>query len=369
VHRNSAVIRVPLWMLVVVLAVVMVRVIPLPYKHIFIVVFTAILLASAIAPAATTLERYHVPRGVSILLAYLSVVAILVGVVALFVPLVLSEITTLQSKLPSYERSLNDLLQRVTPPGKSPLSSDELFTRLSGNLNDIAARLGRAVFEIAGILVQLLVILVAAYFLAVDPKFAERLVTRFAPARQRERTLLILRRIGTRMGHWVRAQLVLALFFGIAFGVGLAVLRVPYALTLGVAGGVLELIPYVGGFVTLVLACVVALTDDPIKVVGVIVIYTIVTNLEAHVVAPSVMGRILGLHPLTVVLALFIGTETLGILGALLSVPFAVVIQVITDELYVSREEEEKAAAGALESVESEELEKAKQRLKAGSRR
>ena len=337
---RSAMLRVPAWLVTAFAAVILLRIVPLPFKHIFIVLFTAILLASAIAPAATRLERYHVPRGVSILLAYLIVVAILIGVVALFVPLVVAEISALQQKLPTYERQLNDLLVRLTPAGKEPLSTDELFTKLSGNLSEIAAQLGRAVFRIAGILVQLLVILVAAYFLAVDPRFAERLVARFSPPGQRDRTLLILRRIGTRMGHWVRAQLLIALFFGVAFGVGLWIVQVPYALSLGVIGGVLELIPYVGGFVTLALAVLVALTDDPIKVVFAVVVYTIVANVEAHVVAPSVMGRILGLHPLTVVLALFIGTETLGILGALLSVPVAVVLQVVLDELYDLRDGE-----------------------------
>jgi predicted PurR-regulated permease PerM len=338
--RTQAVIRVPLWIVTTVTVVVLLRIIPLPFERIFVVLFMAILLATAIAPAATMLEHYHVPRGVSVMLVYLLVLGILIGLIALLIPLVVAQIDTVQAKLPTYEKQVNDLLQRFTPPGKAPLSTDELFSRISGNLGTIADQLTRAAFRIGAILVQLFVILVAAYFLAVDPRFAERIVARFAPPAQRDRTLLIMRRIGTRMGHWVRAQLILAIFFGVTFGLGLWVAKVPFALTLGVTGGVLELIPYVGGFVTVVLASLVALTSDPVKVIFVVIIYAVVTNLEAHVIAPNVMGRVLGLHPLTVVLALFIGTEVLGILGALLSVPFAVAIQVMMDELYVMRGEE-----------------------------
>ena len=327
--------RVPVWLVGLVVAVLLMRLVPLPFKQIFIVLFTAVLLASAIAPAPTRLERYHVPRGISILLAYLAIVAIIAALVALLVPLIISEINNLQTKLPTLSDDLNGLLRRFTPPGKQPLSTNDIFSSLSGDLTSVAKQLGDLLFRVAGILVQVLVILVAAYFLAADPEFAERLVARFAPPGRRESTLHLLRRIGTRMGHWVRAQLVLALFFGLAFGIGMAVLRVPYPLTLGVTGGVLELIPYVGGLITVVLASLVALTSQTWQVPAVIIWYTVVTNVEAHVLAPMVMGRILGLHPLTVVVALFVGTETLGILGALLSVPIAVVIQVTLDELYV----------------------------------
>lgn len=333
---RQALIRVPMWWLVVVTAIVLARILPLPIKNIIVVVFTAVLLASAVAPLATRLERYHVPRTLSILLAYFFVVAVIAGTIALLVPLVISEIDNLRNKLPAYSDDLNAILNRLTPPGKQPLSTGDLFSTLSGNLSNVAGQLRDLLFRIAGIIVQLLVILVAAYFLAVDPKFAEHIVSRFTPPNRRQRVLTIMRRIGSRLGQWIRAQLVLAVFFGVCFGVSLAILRIPYSITLGVTGGVLEIIPYVGGFTTLMLGILVASTVSIWKVILVVIVYTVVTNVEAHVVAPNVMGRILGLHPLTVVVALFIGEQTLGIIGVLLSVPVAVAIQVLLDELYAT---------------------------------
>src|SRR6476659_3674358 len=87
-RSRDAVVRVPLWLLIVVTAVILMRVVPLPFQHIFIVLFTAILLACAVSPAATRLHRWGVPRTVSILVIYLLVVAIIAGTVALLVPLV-----------------------------------------------------------------------------------------------------------------------------------------------------------------------------------------------------------------------------------------------------------------------------------------
>ena len=107
-----------------------------------------------------------------------------------------------------------------------------------------------------------------AFFLAVDPKFPERVVTRFIPPAGRRRVLDLMSAIGMSLGYWVRAQLLLALFFGSAFGIGLLILRVPYALTLGTIGAVLEIIPYVGGFITIILAVLVALTTGKIWLVS-----------------------------------------------------------------------------------------------------
>jgi predicted PurR-regulated permease PerM len=115
---------------------------------------------------------------------------------------------------------------------------------------------------------------------------------------------------------------------------------VPYAVTIGVIGAVIEIVPYLGGFTTLVLALLVAATKTPLLMLWVLVWYTVVVQTQAHIFAPVLMGHAVGMHPLVVVLALFMGVETLGIFGALLAVPIAVVLQVLLDEFYTFDEPE-----------------------------
>ena len=101
----------------------------------------------------------------------------------------------------------------------------------------------------------------------------------------------------------------------------------------------LEIIPYVGGFITIVLAVLIAATTGKLwLIIAVVVWYAIIVNLEAHIVAPKLVGEIVGLHPLVVVLALFLGAEVLGILGALLAVPIAVIVQALLDEFWTFTE-------------------------------
>jgi predicted PurR-regulated permease PerM len=287
-----------------------------------------------VAPAATALQRRRIPRGVTVLLVYLAAFAVLAGVVALIVPLVSNEVDLLRERLPSYNDQLRDAVERVAPDQADRLSGKNVLQELGNRLGDFAGRAPGFAYTFSGVLVRIVIVLVMAYFMAVEEGFARRVMRRFTPPRYRERVSRILATLGNQLGHWARAQLVLALSFGLAFGIGLAVLRVPYAVTLGVVGGILEVIPYVGGFITVLLAVMVASTKSWLLVGLVLVWYTIVVQFEAHVLAPKLMERTLGLHPLVVVLALFIGTEALGFFGALLAVPIAVVIQVLLDEFY-----------------------------------
>jgi predicted PurR-regulated permease PerM len=303
--------------------------------HIFVVLFIAVLLASSVSLAATRMERLHIKRGIAILLVYIAVLIVLAGIVALLVPLIAGEVGTLRDNLPSYQDRVNGLLARLPKRNGQPLQINTLFGSLGGQVNGAAGKVGRGALAAGSTLVTLLLIFVIAFFLAVDPKFPERVVTRFVPPASRRRALGLMGKVGTGLGYWVRAQLLLALFFGVAFGLGLAILRMPYALTLGTVGAVLEIIPYVGGFITIVLAVLVALTTGKLwLIIAALVWYAIVVNLEAHIVAPKLVGEIVGLNPLVVVLALFIGAEVLGILGALLAVPLAVIVQALLDEFW-----------------------------------
>ncbi|MBI2759802.1 MAG: AI-2E family transporter [Chloroflexi bacterium] len=321
-------------LLVVVLVLLTLRLLPLPLEKVFVTIFTAILLAAAVSPAADALEKYHIPRGVTVLTLYLVGLLALTGVVALIVPLVSSEVTSLQDRLPRYNEDLRRLIERIAPEQADRFASDaianEFFDQLGGQLGRAT---GYAV-TLSSLVLRIIIVLVMSYFMAVEAGFAERVVTRFTPPAHRARVHRIMSNVGNRLGHWARAQLLLALYFGLLFGVGLRLAGVPYAVTLGVVGGVIEIIPYIGGFITLILAVLIAATKAPLLVVWVVVWYTFVVQTQAHVFAPVLMGRVVGMHPLVVVISLFVGVEALGFYGALLAVPIAVVLQALLDEFY-----------------------------------
>jgi predicted PurR-regulated permease PerM len=224
------------------------------------------------------------------------------------------------------------------PSLKQQLSSSNLTDQLSGELGAMAGGVGGLLVglgqRLTTILISTLLILVVGFFMAADARFAPRVIARFFPPRYRATVADLAHQLSRRLGHWARAQALVGLFFGVTFGLGLALLGVPYALSLGVAGAVLELIPYVGGAVVTGLGMLVALAVSPWLALGVLVLYLVVAAIESHVVYPKLVGDIVGLHPLVIIVALFLGAEAKGILGALLAVPVAVVIQVLFDHFY-----------------------------------
>jgi len=137
-----------------------------------------------------------------------------------------------------------------------------------------------------------------------------------------------------RIGEWARGQVLIALIFGLLMGTGLKLIGVPYAVSLGVAAGVLELLPYVGGFVTVILAGLTALSVGVPQLIGVIVLYLVLVNVESHILSPLLFGKAIGLPPVAILISLLAGVELLGIAGALLAIPAMVIIWVLVEEIW-----------------------------------
>ena len=131
----------------------------------------------------------------------------------------------------------------------------------------------------------------------------------------------------------MRGQLILSLLIGTTTFIGLTLLGVEYALPLAIIAGLLEVVPVIGPIISGIPAVLVALTVSPLLAVLVGGLYLAIQQVESHVIVPQVMKRAVGLNPLLVILAVSVGTRLLGISGALLAVPIAVVIQVVAKEI------------------------------------
>jgi predicted PurR-regulated permease PerM len=214
----------------------------------------------------------------------------------------------------------------------------DLATQLSAQIGAVVGSVGTLLVQfgqtLSTIIFSALLVLVIGFILTSDAAFTPRFIARFFPPSYRPTAANLAREIGLRLGHWVRAQLLVCLFYGTCFGIGLGLLGVPYAFALGLAAGFMELIPYVGGLIVTTLAMLVALSISPWLALGVLALYLVVSTIEANILYPKVVGDIVGLHPVVIIIALFIGAEAGGVMGALLAVPFMVVLQVLFEQFY-----------------------------------
>jgi predicted PurR-regulated permease PerM len=160
----------------------------------------------------------------------------------------------------------------------------------------------------------------------------------FFPVNMRQRLDSALGRAEVRMGKWLLGQGMLMLILGVSSTIVFVVLKVRYAYALGVLMGVFNIIPILGAVVTVALALMVAAIDSWGRVLGVAIFYTIYSQVETSYLTPRIMRSSVDLSGLAVIVALLLGSAYDGIVGALVSVPTAVLVAVLLDEYAIKSE-------------------------------
>jgi predicted PurR-regulated permease PerM len=302
----------------------------------------AITLAEAIRPLVARLERIRVPRPVGALLIYLVVAGLLAGLGwLLFTPLA-AQINELVSNLPTYlaqaQQWANDAQQALA--ANDPLSA--LFNALAAQLTvslqtALPALLQFPLTLLSGVfggLLSLVIVITMSVFWLMSADKLRYFALGLAPEESRAGGALLFADLGRTLGGWVRGTLVAMLLIGLLTSLGLALLGVPYALLLGMLAGLLELIPYLGPWISGAVAVVVTLlTVDPVKALEVVVLFIIVQEVEGNLVQPLVMSWAVHVDPLLVLIAITVGAEVLGLIGAVIAVPVAGMAQVLAQRV------------------------------------
>jgi predicted PurR-regulated permease PerM len=139
-----------------------------------------------------------------------------------------------------------------------------------------------------------------------------------------------------KISLWFRGQLLLSLIIGLAVFIGLWILGVKYSLVLGIAAGLFELIPYVGPIFSGSMAVLFALTESVTLGMYALILFIVIQQIESHLLIPTVMGRTTNLNPVIVLVSLLMGGKIFGLIGVILAVPLAVLVQEMLRDWSVS---------------------------------
>ncbi len=320
--------------------------------HVLVLFFVAVLLAVAISGVVQRFEQLRIARPITILVIYTIIIAMFVSLGFVLVPMVNQQVRILAQQFPALVRQPTQqvsawiaqqfpTLRETLPTGDLAGQAAHYAGTMVGGFSGAALTFGRTLM---GVIINFIVVLVLAFFLVSRANVASNFIKLMIPNRYQTRLITVTDVIGRRLGRWVWAQLTVATFYAVCFGMGLWMLGVPYPVALGVIGGLLELIPYVGGFVATLVTMLVAFTVQPILAVWVLVLHLVVGNIEVHIIAPKVMGRAVESHPVITILALFSGIELLGIIGGVIAIPLAVVGQALVEEFWIKRVRESQPA-------------------------
>lgn len=192
-----------------------------------------------------------------------------------------------------------------------------------------SAALMTALKVTSGIVIDLIVAFVTAFWLLADGARLRRGASALLPERWRSELAFGIDAVVVVVGGYVRAQLVLAALVGLLAGMGSWLLGVPFPLVVGIAAGVFELIPLAGPIVGAAVALFFALSVSGSLAAETLVLFLVIHVIEGYLVAPRIQGRFVRLHPLVALLALLVGAEAGGFAGAFFAVPAASLIAVV----------------------------------------
>ena len=317
-------------------------------------VVLAIILAAGMKPLVDRLTARELrrqgwwtpPRGLVVLIVYVVTIALVSIAGGLILQVVVVELQNLINGIPVYAprivAGVNNLLDTV-PGGREMVADFDIGGQLSGVVSQIFNVMGQAVFVfrqviglLSGLLDVLMILLLALYITTDGPRIA-RYLRAFLPPDRHEQASRVTSRIFVRLGGWVSGQILLCVIIGAISWIGLTLIGVPYAVVLALVAGVMEAVPNVGPIIAAVPAVIIAALYSPWQALLVAILYIVIQQLENYIIVPKVMSRAVELHPLAVLLALMVGGELMGVLGAVLAVPVTAAISVIVDEIRAER--------------------------------
>lgn len=305
--------------------------------QIWLLVFTAFIIAAAILPAARLGERVRVPRGVTVLVVYAVVAGLMTLMGRLLWP-ALSEqwqqfITQLPRLIENVKGWVGDLQFFILRWGGS------LPTPKTDNLDAVAGALLANTFRFtagaAGVAVEMLAVLVIAAYLVIDAPHVGRTLLALLPADARPTATRLAPSVLDRVGGYVRGQLVSSLFVGVLIAIALTLLGVRYSLLIGAIAAVFNIVPFVGATLAAVLAVLAALNESLALAALTLAAMVGAQTVEGKLLAPHFVGRATGLHALAVLLALLAGAHLAGLIGALVAVPLLAGLWEIVRVLWV----------------------------------
>jgi predicted PurR-regulated permease PerM len=303
-------------------------------RHILVVLFVGIILTSALNPAVERLERFKIPRLLGAIIVYALIILFLGLVLTGVIPPLISQTKVLVSRFPSYYRSLENL-------GVDSQIIDSQINYFLNRLSSISFDLIRVTFGFLGNFLIVFTLLIVSFYLLLERRnLDEYLKKLFGPADKKVGK--IISKVEKRLGEWAKAQITLMLIVGVMCYLGLVLLGIEFALPLALLAGILEIVPNIGPTLSAIPAILAGLAISPLMGLAVAALYFLVQQVENHIIVPQVIKKEVGMNPLITILSLIAGFRLGGVLGAILAVPFLILLETLLRESFSAKNLKEK---------------------------
>jgi len=293
-------------------------------RDVFLLVFLAILFGAALEPLIGVIrDRTGIGRGLSILIVYACFLTLVSFIAVVVLPAAVTELGPAVGRLPGFLETIRSSASGLQPPA---------VAQGIGSLIDSAEQVLKPRPPSAQVVVDasivlgsgaaaVLTLLFLVFFWLTERPRLQRYVLAFLPLDRREGVRDGWNEVESRLGLWVRGELILMATIGVATGTAYTLIGLPAALLLAVIAAVAEVVPMVGPLIGAVPAVLIATTVSPQTALVTLVVYVILQLVEGSVLVPIVMRNSVGLSPFLVLVSLLVGWTVGGPLGAIVAVP------------------------------------------------
>ena len=283
------------------------------------------------------------PRGLAIAASLLVALGLLVLAVSVVVPILMTQLRALVNHLPTIAASLDERLAAMLQPlesrGLLPGTPGEFVDNLESEvLTRVEAMGGQLLGGLAGVvtgafstLVILFGVVFIAVYLVVDARNLQASFLRAAPRGYRRDALDLWNAFGLTLSRYFGGLGLSLLIQGVLSAAALYLLGVPYAILLGAWVAVTAIIPYLGAWIGSIPAVLVALSVSPTTAVFTALLFLAIQQVESNVLTPQIQSQAVRVHPILVLLSIFVGGEIAGLAGVIFAVPVLAVIRVLVD--------------------------------------
>ena len=332
-------------------------------------VIIAIIFAYIIDPIVNYLERKGVKRQFGVIIVYISVILIFGILIVSVIPKTINEVSNLLASLPAMVDTLikdvNNFLTEVfakfnielpenfinvykesnpkvngnveTPQIVSDIldsmkkTINELIVKMQGSLMGSLSNIVSKLYGFLTSAFRLVLIIIFSFYFSVDKERFILKVKKAIPNKYREDISYLTGNIDTALQQFIRGRMLLAIFVGVLTMIYLLILRVDFAVIIGLITCVADIIPYIGPFLGCAPAVLFAFMDSPMKALWVLVLFVIVQWVENNILAPKLIGDSTGLNPLVILISIIIGGGIFGVWGMVISVPLTSIIFILVD--------------------------------------
>ncbi|GMA70115.1 AI-2E family transporter [Leuconostoc litchii] len=277
-----------------------------------------------------TIKGHKIPHKLAVIVTFMLFLGMIAGALVLLIPTLVAEITNLITSLPDFAKTVQafatDSLQSKWLSNLNlAIDVDEVKSAIgkysASFLTVTAGTLGSVVSMITSVTINVITIPVVLFYMLSDGERLVPAIQKLFPARFADNVKELTTKMDKTIEKYISGQAIEMLFVGITMAIGYLIIGQPYAWLFGVIAGITNIVPYIGPWIGVIPSLIVASTQSWKQVLLVLIVMTVVQQLDGNFIYPNVIGKTLKIHPLTIMILLMVAGNLWGIVGMILIIP------------------------------------------------